>query len=199
MKEMRWSQHMEKILWCQYIFMDFTKSEHDMKKIVIALIAMSFLSFTGCGNLSPRSNNKINNQDGKLDEIRNNMNGLQLDLLKHQEKLDLIARDIGNIQQGNLNSQNSGVQIFSGGGGLIFALTLVGVAVMVIIHYYGKATENEKAAQILADEIGRYNNIDLDNSVFLAARHTNVEKKIYNLMVSGQNKANRDMLGAHQI
>ena len=160
-----------------------------MKYILLAL-CLAF-ALPGCSPLSPRQ--EIDNQNGIIEDLQNNQNGLMLEILKQKQQLEVQAEEIGLLQQGNFNNanNNSGVQIFSGSGGLIFAFSLAGLGLMFLIYYRNKAVRHEAAAQVLADEITSRNDIDLENSVFLEAMNKKVEKEVYVLMVKGQTKAGR--------
>lgn len=146
----------------------------------------------GCGRISPVSpelDQRLNNTDGKIDEIRNNQNGLMLELGKINQQQEIIGRDIENAQEGIVNlkgSSNSGVQIFSGDGGLL-SLISISVALMYsIYHYRTKFLRSEKTADILAQQIALKHDPELDDKVFLSALNTEVEKDVYHLMVKNQ-------------
>jgi hypothetical protein len=108
--------------------------------------------------------------------------------MKLQNKQEIMARDIGNLQTGLINSsnQNSGVQILQGDGGLIFVFALGTIALLLIYHYRSKYRESDKAANLLAQQVTHYNDIELENEVFLAALNSDVEEKVYHLMVNHQ-------------
>lgn len=156
------------------------------------LVTFLFL-FTGCADISPLSpklDQKIDNQDGQIEDIRSNQNGLMLELGKLRNQTDVNARDIGNMQQGVINqsNQNSGVQILQGEGPLILAFALGTIAMLLIYHYRTKAAKNEKVVELLSDQIALYDDVNLDNEVFMAALHTDVEGDIYRSIVKSQEK-----------
>lgn len=167
-----------------------------MRNLIYVFIFLS-LTFSGCARISPLSPNldqKIDNQDGKIEELKNNQNGLMLELGKIRQQSEINARDIENAQQGLINlrgSNNSGVQILSGDGGLLIAfLTLMG-GIMTIWYYRQRAIANEKTATILAQQIALYNDTDLNDQVFLSAMNTDVEENVYHLMVKSQSLTGR--------
>ena len=81
------------------------------------------------------------------------------------------------------------IQILQGDGALImiFSLAIIG---MLLWHYRDKAKKAEKVAEILAQEIASKKDPELEDKIFLAARHTNVEANVYHLMVKVQKKDN---------
>lgn len=162
-----------------------------MKKFVLLAICAVFL--TGCGKFSPLSPNlkqQLHNQNGQIEELKNNQNGLMLDIGKLKQITDINARDIENYQQGLLNMKNShdnsGVQILQGDGALIVVFALGTIAMLLIYHYRSKAIQHEKTASILAQQIANYGDEDLDNKVFMSALNSDVEENIYHLMVKCQ-------------
>lgn len=157
-------------------------------KHIIALFLC--LSLVGCGNkispLSPEMKQSIDNQNGKIDDIRNNQNGVMLELGKLRQQQDINARDIHNAQQGVINlrgAENSGVQIFSGDGGLILAFFLVISAGFGIYYYRNRAVKSEAATEIMAQQIVAHEDSALDEKVFLSALGTKAEEAVYHSMV----------------
>lgn len=161
-----------------------------MKRILlIALLALGTVS--GCARLDPLSpelKQELDNRDGQIEDIRNNQNGLMLELGKIRQQNDINARDIANFQQGliNRNNENNGVQILQGDGALVMVFAIAVVAMLLIYHYRTQAVKNKKTAEILAQQIAGYNDIMLDDSVFMAAMNTEVEKDVYDLMIKCQ-------------
>ena len=145
------------------------------------------ISTIGCANispLSPRNNNKINNQNGTLEDIKNNQNGVMADLANVRSKLELMARDVENIQQGfmNSNNKNYGIQIFQGEGGLIAGVALLAVLGILVLNYRSKAQKYKKTAEIMGREIKGLKNKDLENNIFMAALSDKVEENVYNIL-----------------
>lgn len=143
------------------------------------------LGITGCGNFSPRGPN-INNPNGKIEELKNNQNGLmtEIELLKNQLKIS--NSQLEKIQQGMLNIQsnneNSGIQIFSGQGGLIVAIVGFVCMTIVILHYRSKAKIYEKTSDILVEKIVESKDENLQNDIFLAVLGTKSEECLLNLV-----------------
>ena len=121
-----------------------------MKKTFFIIIFIIFIS--GCGNFNPRLQNRIANENGKIEDIRNNQNGFMLELGKLRNEAQIQNSQLKEVQQGMLNmnnalsrNENSGIQILQGDGSLmlIFALASIG---MLLFHYRNKANNNEKIA-----------------------------------------------------
>lgn len=163
-----------------------------MKQVILTFAALCLLFVTGCGNLSPRQDQKLDNSNGKIDEIKNNQNGIMSELgtLKNQQEIQNSRLD--RIQQGLLNIQNSyensGIQIFSGPGGLIVAIVGLLCGTVLILHYRQQAKQFEKTSNILADRIVNANDPELEDQVFQAAMYTNVEENVLNLMKNAKTK-----------
>jgi hypothetical protein len=161
-----------------------------MNKTFLAMIVASLFFFTGCGNLSPRLDQDIDNANGRIDNLENITNGFKNEIGKMQNDNEIQNSKIGQMQQGIANMQssndNSGIQILSGPGGLIFAIVaLVGVCGMLVIvfHYRGEAMRKEKTADILAERIANKEDPDLNEQVFQAAMYTDVEEDVLKIMM----------------
>jgi hypothetical protein len=155
-----------------------------MKNLLIVFLLMSI---SGCANispLSPRSNNKINNQNGSIEDIKNNQNGLIADLANIRSKLELMARDVENLQQGfmNSNNRNYGIQIFQGEGGIIAGVSLLSILGFLVFSYRSKAERYKKAAQIMGKEIKALKNTNLENEIFMSALSNKVEEDVYKIL-----------------
>lgn len=165
-----------------------------MKRFFLAfLVTASLFTMTGCGNLSPRIDpnldQKLDNQNGKIGEISNMQNSMRAEVgnLKSQaeiqnSKLDHIQQGLVNLQQ---TSDNHGLMLFSGTGGIVVAIVgILGIVCLTIlvVHYKGKAQIQEKTANILAERIVHHNNPQLENAVFEAVLHTDVAENVLKLM-----------------
>ena len=157
-----------------------------MKKTMLALSALGLIFVSGCGNLSPRQDQKINNQDGKIGEIETMSNSMKLELANLKTQNEFLNNKIGQMQQGMINMQssadNSGVQILSGPVGLIVSVVGILTAGIVAIHYRGIAKTQTKTSEILAQTIASYQDEQLEDNVFQAASYTSVEENVLNLM-----------------
>jgi len=152
-----------------------------MNKLFLTILATLLLALSGCGNLSPRHDQEIDNQNGRIGDIETIQNGIKNEIGKLDQRNDIQDSQIGQMQQGfaNWQSNNSGVQILSGSGGLIFAIfAITGGIVMVVfvLHYRKEAAKQAKTANILAQQIVCKEDKELVNNVFLAAMNTEVEE-----------------------
>jgi hypothetical protein len=160
-----------------------------MRKILNgAILAISILMLSGCANINPRLDEKIDNQNGKIDEIKNNQNGVMTEIGKIKQDQALNNSQLKDVQNGyaNLKNQmfnkdNSGVQILQGDGPL-FMIFASGVVFMVMWHYRSMAKRNEKAANIMAQQIAMSENEELKDKVLRSAMHTDVEKDVYHMI-----------------
>lgn len=159
-----------------------------MKRILFVLTTLFALSFSGCANLSPRIQERIDN-DGSIEEIRNNQNGLMLELGKLKNDAQIMDSQLKEIQQGliNLNAavsrnENSGVQILQGDGSLIMIFGL-GVIGMMMYWYRDRAIKGEKTVEIIAKEVAQINDPVLNDNILKASMQINTEKQVYRLLV----------------
>jgi hypothetical protein len=155
------------------------------------IILISF-GATGCGNFDPRYNPKIDNQNGQIDEIRNNQNGVMAEIGKLKQSAELQNSQLKEVQNGLLNlnnslsrNENSGIQILQGDGALIMIFSLCVIA--MLLWYRDRAIKNEKAANIMAIEIAKLNDPVLNDNVLKAAILNHAESHIYD-MLSKQRK-----------
>jgi hypothetical protein len=157
----------------------------------IIILAATLFALVGCGNLSPRQDQKINNQDGKIGDIETMSNSMKLELANLRNQNEMLNNKIGQMQQGMVNMQsssdNSGIQIFSGSGGLIVAIIGLLAAVTLIIHYRGVAKLQTKTSEILAQTIAAHQDEQLEENVFQAASYTAAEETILKLMTKHKN------------
>lgn len=157
-----------------------------MKKILIGFFLICFISGCNVSPLSPRSNQRINNQNGTIEDIKNNQNGLMLDLANIRSKLELMARDVENLQQGfmNSNNKNYGIQIFQGEGGLIAGLGLLAILGLLTYNYKTKADKYKKTAELLGQQIKSIvpKNKDIENKIYASALGAKVEEEVYKIL-----------------
>jgi hypothetical protein len=158
-----------------------------MRNLILTFVALlGLVMLPGCGNLSPRQEQEIDNQNGKIGEIENLANSMKLELGNLKTQNDIQDSQIGQMQQGMVNLQsnyqNSGVQIFSGPGGLVAGIIGMIVAAIFAIHYRGVAKVQTKAAEVLAQTIAMYDDPQLEDNVFQAAMFTDAEEPVLKLM-----------------
>lgn len=162
-----------------------------MKRILFAVAILLTLNFTGCANLSPRIQERIDN-NGDIDEIRHNQNGLMLELGKLKNDAQIMDSQLKEIQQGliNLNAaisrnENSGVQILQGDGALIMVFGL-GVIGMMMYWYRDRAIKSEKTVEVIAKEVAELNDPILNDNILKASMQTKNEQHVYRLLVQHQ-------------
>lgn len=162
-----------------------------MRKILLVLFVIGL--FAGCSMrvdpFSPRQKQRLENQNGKIEELKNNANGVQLELLKLRQQTEINARDLDRTQTGMLNKQNTGVQILQGDGAIIAIIVLTGMimgGIAFISYYKTRATKAEKTTEIMATQIAFRNDQELEEAIFLAAMHTEVESDVYKIMLKKQ-------------
>lgn len=156
-----------------------------MKHIKAILFLLAVFT-TGCNvsPLSPSNRPRINNNGGEIGDIKNNQNGIMSDLLTIKQRLDVVSRDIENLQNGfiNSNNKNFGVQIFQGDGGLAVGLSLIVILSLIAANYKLKSDRYKKTAEIFGKEIAKLNNVDLENKIFMSALSNKVEKNVYSIL-----------------
>lgn len=157
-----------------------------MKKLVLVFAMLGMMILPGCGNLSPRQEQRINNQDGKIGEIESLANSMKIELGNLKTQNEIQNSKIGQMQQGMVNMQssadNSGIQILSGPGGLIFSIIAVLAATTLALHYRGVAKVQQKTSEILAQTIAAHDDPQLEDNVFQAAMYTVAEESVLKLM-----------------
>ena len=161
-----------------------------MNKLFLAVIATILLVFSGCGNLSPRLDQDIDNANGRIDNLETIQNGFKNEIGKMENENEIQNSKIGQMQQGIANMQssndNSGIQILSGPGGLLVSIiAMVGVVGMVGItfHFKSVATRKGKTADILAEKIAHKQDPVLLDQIFQAAMYTDVEEDVLKVMM----------------
>ena len=160
-----------------------------MKKTILITCLCLFL--TGCGSpFANKQRQEIDNQNGKIDDISNNTNGIMLDLLKLKNEQQILQRDVENFQQGLINlsnrNDNQGIQIFQGEGGMAIGFALITIAMLLIYNYRNKALQNQKAAELMAQQIVLHDDENLKDNVFKAAMYTDTETNVYHLITKQQ-------------
>lgn len=162
-----------------------------MKRLLMILVAL--LAITGCDNFSPRQQPRIDNNQGKINELENMANALKAEILKLQNQSEIQNSQLDRVQQGmanyQSNQQNTGVQIFSGSGGLLVAIVGFLTLATIALAYRREAKKQEKTADVLANRVVSANDPALIEQVFQAAMYTNVEENVLNLIQKHQQVA----------
>ena len=157
-----------------------------MRNFILTLVAALLIFAPGCGNLSPRQQPRIDDNQGQIQEMESMANSMKAEIMKLQSQADIQNSKLDKIQQGLVNYQhtneNSGVQILSGSGGIIVAIVAIIGAVVLVIFYRTQAKKAEKTANILAERIVSYQDPDLEDLIFKAAMYTDVEENVLTVM-----------------
>jgi hypothetical protein len=152
-----------------------------MKTLTSILIVL--VLFSGCANFNPKS--RINNSNGKINDINNNQNGMMVELGKLKQDTEVLNSKLKEIQNGlvNLNmaisrNENTGVQVLQGDGSLF----LVFSCIALVCIFYFKNRDNEDTMKILAEKIMESHDESLQESVVDAALAKNKGEKVLNLL-----------------
>lgn len=151
-----------------------------------AMIAVMAISFVGCNlsPLSPANRPKINNNGGEIGDIKSNQNGIMAEIAALKSRMDVMARDIENIQSGfvNSNNKNFGIQIFQGDGGLVVGFSLLVVIALIAVNYKLKADKYKKTAEIFGRQIRELEDPIVEEKVLSAALANKVEESTYKIL-----------------
>jgi len=155
-----------------------------VKKLMIAILAGSML-VVGC-NISPLSPNnrpRIKN-NGEIGDIKNNQNGIMAELMNLKNKVEVLARDVENIQNGfiNNNNRNFGVQIFQGEGGLAAGVVLFIGLGLLAVSYRLKSERYRKTAEVLGSQIKKIADRKMTDDILVAAMEKKVETEVYKII-----------------
>jgi predicted PurR-regulated permease PerM len=156
-----------------------------MYKFTILFI---LLFLTGCANFNPLNKPRIQNQNGKIEDIKNNQNGLMVELGQVRQEISAQNSKLKEIQSGLLNinaavsrNENTGIQIIQGDGALIFIFSIVVIG-MFLFYYRDRAIKSEKTNQLMAREIARFNNAKLESELIQSSAETGTSQEIYELI-----------------
>jgi len=159
-----------------------------MYKSLLIIVTIISVSLSGCANFNPRNNPKIENQNGKIEDIRTNQNGVMAELMKTRQDLSAQNSLLKEIQSGlvNINSaisrnENTGVQIIQGDGALIFIFALIVIA-MFLFYYRNRAISSEKTNELMVREIARFNSQKLEANILSSAVEENKGKDVYQII-----------------
>ena len=157
-------------------------------KSFLTILTCLLVFGAGCANFNPRNQNKINNQGGKIEDIKNNQNGVMLELGKVRQEISSQNSRLKEIQSGlvNLNAavsrnENSGVQIIQGDGALIFIFSIIVIG-MLLFWYRDRAVKSEKTSEILAREVAKFNDPHLNEAILASAAKNQSARQIYQLI-----------------
>lgn len=155
-----------------------------VKKITCLAIIALLVSGCNFSPLSPSNRNGIRNNSGEIGDIKNNQNGIMAEIMSLKSRMDVMARDIENIQSGfiNHNNKNSGVQIFQGDGGLAVGLSMVVLLAIVAMNYKIKSDKYRKTAELFGNKIKAMNDLRMQEEIMLDALGKKVESETFKIL-----------------
>ncbi len=155
-----------------------------MKRLLCSLLMCSF-AFSGCAvsPFSPSNRPRIRN-NGDIGDMNNNQNGVMAEILSLKNRLDVIAQDVENLQNGliNTNNRNFGVQIFHGEGGLAAGVVIIVALGALAFSYRTKSEKYRKTAEIFGEQIKKMHDESVEEEVFRAALAGRVEADVYKIL-----------------
>jgi len=157
-------------------------------KTTTLIIFAICMTLAGCqfSPFSPSNRPNIRNNGGEIGDIKNNQQGLMAEILSLKNRLDLVARDVENLQNGifNNNNRNFGVQIFHGEGGLAAGVVIVLALALMATGYRFKAERYKKTAEIFGEKIKKIGDREVEDEIFVEALAKKVEADVYKILKS---------------
>lgn len=156
-----------------------------MNRTIAALIAASVL-VVGCNvsPFSPQNKPRIRNNGGEIGDMNNNQNGVMAEILSLKNRMEVLARDVENLQSGliNSNNRNFGVQIFQGEGGLAAGVVIVVALALLAVSYKLRADRYKKTAELFGSQIKKMADQRLQDELLMAAMEKKVEADVYRIL-----------------
>lgn len=133
---------------------------------------------------SPSNRPRIKNNGGEIGDMNNNQNGVMAEILSLKNRIDVMAQEVENLQNGliNSNNKNFGVQIFQGEGGLAAGVAIFVALAVLAFNYKIKSERYKKTAEIFGDEIKKMNNSRIEDEILSKAMLNKVEKNAYQIL-----------------
>ena len=155
-----------------------------MQKFLIIFMIGLCLSICGCQNFSPRQQDRFEKQNGRIGDVEELANANKLELGKIRNENSIRDSQLEDVQQGiaNFQSNNSGIQILSGPGGLMIALVALVIAGVAAFHYRGEAQVQKKTAELMAQAIVEKQDPYLEEAVFRAAMYSGAERNVLDMI-----------------
>lgn len=154
---------------------------------MMALVACSVL-VSGCNvsPFSPQNRPRIKNNGGEIGDMKNNQNGLMAEVMSLKNRLDVLARDVENLQSGliNTNNRNFGVQIFHGEGGLAAGVVIVVALALIAASYKLKSDRYRKTAEVLGKHVKKSADSRARDEILVEAMEKRVEADVYRILKS---------------
>lgn len=151
--------------------------------MISALVCSALLSGCNVSPFSPSNRPRIRN-NGEIGDMNNNQNGVMAEILSLKNRLDVIAQDVENLQNGfiNTNNRNFGVQIFHGEGGLAAGVVIIVALALLALSYRLKSEKYRKTAEIFGEQIRKMGDQRVEEEVFAAALANKVESDVYRML-----------------
>lgn len=154
-------------------------------KSALAAVVVGCVLLAGCNvsPFSPQNRPRVRNS-GEIGDMNNNQNGVMAEILSLKNRLDVVARDVENLQNGfiNSNNRNFGVQIFQGEGGLAAGVVVVVALALLAVNYKLKSDRYKKTAEIFGEQVRKMANGDVEEQVYAAALAKKVEADVYKIL-----------------
>lgn len=149
---------------------------------IVAVVVAALASGCNISPLSPVNRPRINNS-GEIGDIKNNQNGIMAEVMSLKNRMDVLARDVENLQSGfiNSNNRNFGVQIFQGEGGLAAGVVIVVALASLAVSYKLRSDRYRKTAEIFAGQV-REMGEEAEEKAFEAALANKVESYVYKML-----------------
>jgi hypothetical protein len=98
--------------------------------------------------------------------------------------MDVLARDVENLQSGliNSNNRNFGVQIFQGEGGLAAGVVIVVALASLAVSYKLRGDRYKKTAEIFGQQVKNFGDDSVTEKVYAAAIAEKVERDVYRIL-----------------
>ena len=153
-----------------------------MKKIIAVLLIL-FVSGCNFSPLSPSNRQNIKG-NGEIGDIKNNQQGFMAELMNLKSRMDVMAQEIENMQNGliNQNNKNNGVQILQGDGGLVVGISSVAMLAIVALAYRMKAEKYKKTAEIFGTQIKKMGDSRIEEAVLVGALANKVEAEAFGIL-----------------
>lgn len=155
-----------------------------MKKFVFAIMIGSVL-LSGCNvsPFSPQNRPRIRN-NGEIGDTNTNQNGVMAEIMSIKNRMDVLARDVENLQSGliNTNNRNFGVQIFHGEGGLAAGVVIAVALALLAFSYKLKSDRYRKTAELLVKQVKKMAGDSADDEILAAAIKDKIETDVYRIL-----------------
>ena len=152
-------------------------------KEIIAVLLILFVSGCNFSPLSPSNRQNIKG-NGEIGDIKNNQQGFMAELMNLKSRMDVMAQEIENMQNGliNQNNKNNGVQILQGDGGLVVGISSVAMLAIVALAYRMKAEKYKKTAEIFGTQIKKMGDSRIEEAVLVGALANKVEAEAFGIL-----------------